>query len=31
MLFGQLRGDGESIERVDDDPLQVVFREVRHA
>jgi hypothetical protein len=31
MLLGQLGGNGDSVERIDDDPLQVVFREVRHA
>jgi hypothetical protein len=31
MLLGQLRGNGDGVERIDDDPLQVVFREVRHA
>jgi hypothetical protein len=31
MLLGQLSGNGESVERIDDDPLQAVLRELWHA
>ena len=31
VLLGKLGGNGDGVERIDDDPLQVVFREVRHA
>jgi hypothetical protein len=31
MLLGQLRGNSDGVERIDDDSPQVVFREVRHA
>src|SRR5260221_7775922 len=31
VLLGQLWGNGDGVERIDDDPLQVVFREARHA
>src|SRR5713101_8157754 len=31
MLPGQLRGNGDGVEWIDDDPLQAAFCEVRHA
>ncbi len=31
MLLGQLSGNGDSVERIDDDPLQAVLRELWHA
>ncbi len=31
MLLGQLRCNGDGVERIDDDSLQVVFRELWHA
>ena len=31
MLLGQLKSNSDGIERIDDDPLQAVFREARHA
>jgi hypothetical protein len=31
MLLGPLGGNSDGVERVDDDSMQVIFREVRHA
>ena len=31
MLLGQLRGNGDGVERIDENALQAVFRELWHA